>query len=309
MSNCCFFSFIDAEPALTSSNVTAEEVLQETSTQPSTPEESELSKSEVLGPPKVTADTENSDKNFCNVFVDFKELGDESLTQEVIFPCLEDVKSEQGQTETDVTYMQPDYSECSVNEKLMQSKGTQTKKRRKVLKRQNGSMKQTGQAALPDGDSSAKSQSGRAVSPVCGKSSKLKKQVKTHKTNEESSFQGAQNKRFACDVCGKKFKNPNCLQIHSKLHTGIREFKCKDCGKSFVQKEHLVVHSRTHSGERPYSCDTCGKLFYTRGHLKTHMKRLSGEKPTYVCDICGQIFCQRGQLVQHQEAHAAEGIK
>lgn len=309
--------------------------------------------------PQTSANTENDDGNYCLVQTDFniseikeelEELGDDSQTQQVSFPCPEVVKSEQDEPEMQATYeLQPVSSECSEahsdtdsDEDWVQSKGAQTKKKKrkgKVLQRQNGSMNQT----LPDRDSSAKTQKDRSLCPVCGKGFQyirpLMKHINTHKKTSESAkellsnLQSDRNKRLVCDVCGKTFTSPGRLQMHSKIHTGIKDFKCQDCGKMFARKEHLVVHVRTHSGVRPYHCDicgkgfsqsqnlrvhrrshtgerpyrcgSCGKLFHTSGHLKTHMKRFSGEKP-YSCDICDQFFCQREQLTQHKNAHTAE---
>ncbi|XP_040918814.1 zinc finger protein 436-like isoform X2 [Toxotes jaculatrix] len=339
------------ESPLTNSTVTGEEVLQETSTQ----EESDWSTAEILGSSYTSADTVTNDGNYCLVQTDFKikeeqeELGDDSQTLEVIAPSPEAVKTEQDQPETDViNELPPVPSECSAaqsensdsDEEWVQSKEA------KVLQRQNGSMTQEGQAASPSGEYCAKSQKDRSVCPVCGKGFQyirpFMKHLKTHNRASESTkellshLQSAHNKRLVCDVCGKKFTNPGCLHIHSKIHTGIKDFKCQDCGKSFVRKEHLIVHMRTHSGERPYNCDicgkaftqsqnltvhrrthtgerpyqcgSCGKFFYTRGQLKKHMKRFSGEKP-YSCHVCGKTFCQRGRMIRHENAHAAGNME
>ncbi|XP_067426398.1 zinc finger protein 436-like isoform X1 [Thunnus thynnus] len=369
------------EPPLTNSTVTAEEVPQEnhessTPAEPQTSADTEnddgnycpaqtdfnisriKEEQEELGDNSQTH-TENDNGNYCLVQTDLnisrikeeqEDLEDDSQTQQVIFTSPEVVKNEQDEPDTQATYeMQPVSSDCSEDqseetdsdEDWVQSKGAQTKTRKrkvKVLQRQNGSVDQMS----PDGDSPAKTQKDRSLCPVCGKGFQyirpLMKHINTHKTNESakellSNLQSACSKRLVCDVCGKTFTSSGCLQMHSKIHAGIKDFKCQDCGKTFVRKEHLVVHVRTHSGvrpyhcdicgkgfsqsqnlrvhrrshtgERPYCCSSCGKLFHTSGHLKTHMKRFSGEKP-YTCDICDQFFCQREQLTQHKNAHTAE---
>ncbi|XP_038555755.1 zinc finger protein 436-like isoform X1 [Micropterus salmoides] len=308
---------------LTNAGVTGEEVLQETSTQPLKQEESNLSTTEVPGTSQTTADTENGDGNCCYVQIDFKikgeqeELGGDGQTQEIVLPSSEIVKSEQDQSDPQVfCEFQPVSSDCSAaqsggdgsDEEWVQSKGAQVKaKRQTFLRRQNGRMKQGGQEVLPDGDSSAESEKGRSVCPICGKGFQyirsFMKHIKTHKRIESmkellNNLQRAHNRRLVCDVCGKMFSSPRGLQIHSRLHTGMKDFKCQDCEKTFNQKVHLIVHMRTHTGERPYRCGSCGTQFYTSGHLKKHIKRFSGEKP-YSCDICDKRFCHRGQWIQH----------
>uniref|UniRef100_A0A3B4TYP7 Zinc finger protein 32-like n=1 Tax=Seriola dumerili TaxID=41447 RepID=A0A3B4TYP7_SERDU len=115
------------------------------------------------------------------------------------------------------------------DEEWVHSKGAE------ALQRQNGSKEQKGQAALPDGDSSAKSPKDRSVCPVCGKGFQyirpFMKHLKTHNRTSESTkellshLQSAHSKRLVCEVCGKTFTNPGCLHIHSKIHTGIKDFK------------------------------------------------------------------------------------
>lgn len=260
---------------------------------------------------QTSAETGNNDGNYCLVETHLKiseikeeeeEIWDDGQTQQVIFPSIEGVKSERDQPETQVSYeLQPVSSDGSAaqsesngsDEEWSRSEGARTKMKRrkvKVLRRQNGGGKQKGPAALPDGDSSSvKSEKERSTCPICGKHFKcirpFMNHIKRHRQKSESveelltHLQSALNKRLFCEVCGKKFTNTRCLQLHSKIQTGVKDFKCQDCGRAFVQKEQLVVHMRTHSGERPFQCNVCGKAFTQKHHLISHCRKHTGERP------------------------------
>ena len=47
-----------------------------------------------------------------------------------------------------------------------------------------------------------------------------------------------------------------------------RPFKCPDCPKTFKVRRHLQVHYRIHSGVRPYECKECGLTFNQQGPLQ-----------------------------------------
>ncbi|XP_070779001.1 zinc finger protein 239-like [Enoplosus armatus] len=338
------------EPSLTSSTVDhgdeCDAPLLQENPGPSTPEESNFSLSaEVPGPSHPSADLENNNWNYCLVETDFKmseikeeqdELGDDSQMQEIVFPSPKIVKSEQDQTETQVSYeMRPVSSDCSAaqsdnndnDEELVSSKGERTKtmkRKGKILQGQSGSANKKGQAALPFDKCSAKNEKGRSFCHLCGKGfqyiGSLMKHIKTHEnkidctvcgmthqSTEEliTHLKGRHNKTYFCDVCGKTFANNRCLRLHERIHTGIKEFMCQECGKTFYRREHLIVHVRTHSGEKPYHCDICGKAFSQSQNLTIHKRSHSGERP-YHCGLCGKLFNTSSHLKTHMRYHSGE---
>ncbi|XP_028455903.1 zinc finger protein 724-like [Perca flavescens] len=318
-------------------------LLQE-NTGPSTPEESNFSLgAEVPGPSQISADPDNNNWNYCLVQTDFKmleikeeqeELGDDSQTQEMVFPSPQIVKSEQDQPETQLSYeLLPVSSNCSAaqsensdsDEELVTSKEEQKKtmkRKGKMLHGQSGTVNE--KAALPHDKSSAKSEKERGFCHFCGKGfqyiGSLMKHIKTHENNFDCTvcamtcqsteqlithLKSFHNKTHFCDVCGKTFTNIRRLRLHEKIHTGIKEFVCQECGKTFYRKEHLIVHVRTHSGEKPYHCDICGKSFSQSQNLTIHKRSHSGERP-YQCGLCGKLFNTSSHLKTHMRYHSGE---
>jgi hypothetical protein len=83
---------------------------------------------------------------------------------------------------------------------------------------------------------------------------------------------GYNERRFACQVCKKRFWRKTHLTRHSKAHQGKYEYHCEHCGKAFYRRDQYSVHLRSHTGERPYACafQGCSKRFTQKGALTRH---------------------------------------
>ena len=51
-------------------------------------------------------------------------------------------------------------------------------------------------------------------------------------------------KKYACQECGKLFKGSRGLKYHIKIHQGLFNFPCIECNKKFVRSTSLKTHIR-----------------------------------------------------------------
>ncbi|XP_045573495.1 zinc finger protein 69 homolog isoform X6 [Salmo salar] len=107
-------------------------------------------------------------------------------------------------------------------------------------------------------------------------------------------------KRFLCMFCNKGFSCPQRVEIHQRVHTGVKPFSCTQCHMCFAEAGTLKRHQRVHTGEKPFSCTQCEKRFSRQHQLKIHLKVHTGERP-FACTHCGKRFSERRSLRIHQQ--------
>ncbi|XP_038837415.1 zinc finger protein 806-like [Salvelinus namaycush] len=107
-------------------------------------------------------------------------------------------------------------------------------------------------------------------------------------------------KRFLCIFCNKGFSCSQKVEIHQRVHTGVKPYSCPQCHMRFTQAGDLKRHQRVHTGEKPYSCPQCHMRFTQAGSLKRHLKVHTGERP-FACTHCGKRFPERTYLRIHQQ--------
>ncbi|XP_021475330.2 zinc finger protein 23-like [Oncorhynchus mykiss] len=110
----------------------------------------------------------------------------------------------------------------------------------------------------------------------------------------------SKEKRFLCMFCNKGFSCLQKVEVHQRIHTGVKPFSCTQCHMRFAQAGTLKRHQRVHTGEKPFSCTQCHMRFAQAGDLKRHQRVHTGERP-FACTHCRKRFSERSYLRMHQQ--------
>lgn len=164
---------------------------------------------------------------------------------------------------------------------------------------------------------------------ICEKSCLTKKKLNKHIADCH-----AVDKNFTCQICNKRFRLKNSLNLHAITHTGVKPFKCLSCDKHFTQKSSLNTHVKqfhdlnvkmfecndctkkfklkyfldmhhlTHNGRKPYKCNICDSKFTQKSSLNTHVKQFhESSVPIFQCMRCDKKFLRETMLDKHIENH------
>jgi len=150
--------------------------------------------------------------------------------------------------------------------------------------------------------------------------------------DEDQTFNGEDNKVYACDKCNICFPEMQMLQCHQKaVHKEVKEsitYKCKFCAYLSTNKSTIYSHvSRKHPTKRvikrrnrrrnttavvakplqEYSCDACGFKCQSRRRLKEHLDRKHGSNYNYDCEYCGKKFKVKSDMRLHIRFKHKEG--
>lgn len=136
-----------------------------------------------------------------------------------------------------------------------------------------------------------------------------------------------------CLLCDQVFASKGDLDIHVKIHIGVRgntggnseknleskdslmqqksikttekRFKCDSCEKSYSSVKSLKRHRIAHSGVKQFKCQYCDKEFLSSHHVLRHERVHTGEKP-FGCRYCPKKFSQKASLMGHEMVHTGE---
>lgn len=120
-------------------------------------------------------------------------------------------------------------------------------------------------------------------------------------------------KRHACSVCQRRFRLARDLELHSRIHSGLKPNTCSFCGKNFTTISQLRSHHRTHTQELTYECSVCGEKFVWLNSLKRHMRlhpdANDDSASAYSCSVCSESFDFQSELDSHHIlVHGTENL-
>ena len=96
---------------------------------------------------------------------------------------------------------------------------------------------------------------------------------KSKMMNHEESMH-IKSGKFRCNICYKCFGSQLNLNLHMKIHLGIKDYICSECGHATTQKYSLVIHHRTvHQKLKLFKCQYCEKSFGQSQDMKNHEKK------------------------------------
>ncbi|CAL4144995.1 unnamed protein product [Meganyctiphanes norvegica] len=128
-----------------------------------------------------------------------------------------------------------------------------------------------------------------------------------HKNKNKIKLKG-----IFCNVetCGERFATVELLELHRKIHEGVKPFICDVCRKVCQTESKLFAHKSSHAndGIRPI-CIICNRSFSSQSALNKHKKILHKPKP-YTCPDCKAGFEKHQYMIIHaKREHGIENLK
>ena len=77
---------------------------------------------------------------------------------------------------------------------------------------------------------------------------------------DDTNISNSDAKKLTCDVCDKTFTTKYNLNVHERIHSGVKPYQCDICSKPYTLKHHVTHHMLVHSGKKEFQCRVCGNL-------------------------------------------------
>lgn len=148
----------------------------------------------------------------------------------------------------------------------------------------------------------------------CEKSFDNAQYLKQHYVKEHEQVLSAyKEKKFACDICEKRYLTKHLLGLHKKSHENLKEYKCQHESCTFETNSPYDLNNhvkRIHNPTRPYGCNLCDKKFKRRCDMINHKKSVHTEVRTYVkCPVCETIILEKGLQSHMINRHSEKALQ
>lgn len=70
---------------------------------------------------------------------------------------------------------------------------------------------------------------------------------------------------FVCDICPRKYRTQDRLNLHKMRHKGIKNHECPICGLKKTTGHELNVHMNVHTRAKKFPCNLCNACFLNNG--------------------------------------------
>ena len=161
---------------------------------------------------------------------------------------------------------------------------------------------------------------------ICGRPFKNQQQLVKHRMTH---LNPEERKDYRCSYCNIMFDTIKLRQRHEERHKDVEVFACETCGKVFKNEKNLSHHIKTHHVSKgsdddeeekdeskakgkpakpkkdpppKHHCHICGppKLFCLTS-LRRHLARI--HSTNHKCPKCDKCFKEKAQLDAHLEIH------
>ncbi|XP_078265768.1 PR domain zinc finger protein 15 isoform X2 [Rhinoraja longicauda] len=141
--------------------------------------------------------------------------------------------------------------------------------------------------------------------PVCGKvfscRSNMNKHLLTHG-----------DKKYTCEICGRKFYRIDVLRDHTHIHFKDIPLMNEQQREQFISKLGITAEDTEDVSDGPgepiphrYSCKKCQATFAKGSHYLKHLMEIHKEKG-YGCSICNRRFALKATYHAHMVIHREE---
>ena len=143
----------------------------------------------------------------------------------------------------------------------------------------------------------------------CDKCTKTFRKFGLFNKHTNSIHNALEGKNFKCNVCGVAYSEKYPLISHVRTkhdneqnELSLKEEQCDICEKRFRTTNQLNVHIvYVHGQSRDFKCDQCEEYFIRQTDVTRHLE--SFHKSLMKCELCQKSYTSMNSLKNHIQVH------